>query len=621
MNRSPRPGPSRLVVTAFLGGITALFAGLVVMSGCSKPPPPPPEDSKGPGTSGDPWADAGKRLRKETDQAATKTVVGQLNGELAGRKDLQPPPLTPEAEQALAALVPLSPADREEVRSAGFTTIDATYLADAFYLRDAARSLDAPNLTPARRAEVAFAWVCRQVYLNPWLRQVSPQVFEATALAPTFVLRRGYGSGLERAYVFLGLLQQKGLDGCLIGPPDAADKPAGLVVNGPDGKPLTGSPRGPFWAVGVRVDNDILLFDPWRGRPFPGPDGKGVATLAQVKANPDLLKAWIDAKDPPWGVTADDLRKAGVFLTLPVSAISPRMAFFEEKVKADTGLNVAEDPIALRDRMQKAVPAGTPVAFWGAPADPFAYVRTLAEFLPVEDGGRDKAPPAARLHTQYHQALLPLEVVSLPVPVRSPGLVQRLRQQALGTYAAAFFNPPTPRERVQRGQFQEAAQFLTGRQHEFGKGLERLRTLNPQDVGDWCQKADDVYADLSRARRPVVGGPELPDTDPEVAAVLARVETFWKETATVAQAITDLASARAGLTESSYLLALCKHEEAEQLQLLADAGAPSPRVKAAWVEAKEVWRAYREQAAPLDPFPNRPAHARGLEDRAAEFAK
>ena len=33
---------------------------------------------------------------------------------------------------------------------------------------------------------------------------------------------------------------------------------------GKDGKPMA-LQKGPFWAVGVRIGADILLFEPWRG--------------------------------------------------------------------------------------------------------------------------------------------------------------------------------------------------------------------------------------------------------------------------------------------------------------------------------------------------------------------
>src|SRR5262249_4036985 len=154
-------------------------------------------------------------------------------------------------------------------------------------------------------------------------------------LPPSYVLRRGYGSGLERAYVFLALLQQLGIDGCLVGPPDTAEKPSYFVPTGPDGKPLTAGAKGPFWAVGARVGADVILFEPWRGERFHG-------TLAALKANPDPLKPWFD--DKAWGVTPDDIKKGAVFLAAPVSALAPRMELLESKLRAEAPVRLAIPP-------------------------------------------------------------------------------------------------------------------------------------------------------------------------------------------------------------------------------------------------------------------------------------
>ena len=54
-------------------------------------------------------------------------------------------------------------------------------------------------------------------------------------------------------YVFLGLLQQMGFDGCLLGPPDAKSVLWFTMPNSTDSHVMLGGPRGPFWAVGVRI--------------------------------------------------------------------------------------------------------------------------------------------------------------------------------------------------------------------------------------------------------------------------------------------------------------------------------------------------------------------------------
>src|SRR5262249_59382549 len=76
------------------------------------------------------------------------------------------------------------------------------------------------------------------------------------------------------------------------------------------------------WAVvGVLDESDgaVYLFDPARGQPLPGPGGRGVATFAQVRANPAQLDSWRTDPKAPWPVTAEQLKQAGRFLAPPPS--------------------------------------------------------------------------------------------------------------------------------------------------------------------------------------------------------------------------------------------------------------------------------------------------------------
>ena len=239
-------------------------------NGCSKAPTGTRDKQEAVGLKEDPWKALARRLKKDSERAETKLALDALANDLRSQDKEPLPIMTDEGFAKLSDLVPLSPVDREDIRSATFSSHDSVYVSDCLMMRDAARSLALTGLPPEQQVELAFAWVCRQVYLQPWLR-VPDRHEGATALSPTAVLRRGFGSGLERMYVFLALLQQLELDGCLIGAPDAGSQPAGLPILTADKKAyVTGAPRGPFWTVGVRIGTDVKLFDPWRRPAVPG---------------------------------------------------------------------------------------------------------------------------------------------------------------------------------------------------------------------------------------------------------------------------------------------------------------------------------------------------------------
>jgi len=602
--------------------VLVLSAG-VVLAGCGKPPAQRTGANDPTAVTVKPWEAAGKRLRKDTDVASCKTALSLLNTDLLAASDAtRAASLTPGTEAALATLVPLNPDDLAALRESSYTPHDPVYLAESLYLRDAARSLDVPALpgqTPEQIATDAanrgFAWVCRSIYLNPWQAPVPgrPGLVQAMPpVPPAYVLRRGYGSGLERMYVYLALLQQMGLDGCLIGPPEAKDQPATFPVYSADKKSLlTGGPRGPFWAVGVRIGNDIRLYDPWRGEAFP-------ASFNALKANPEAHKAWFEDKANESGITIDDAKKAMAYLAVPVNSLAPRMATLEQQLKADLGAKLAFDPAAVRNAFPDPKPA-----FWNPPNDSFAYGRIARTFLPVDEGGSDSSPQGNRLFDQYMRSQFPAEVLTIPNELRgNQQAAERIRALMAGTYLMAFFNPGNinPRERIQRGQFQDAARDLVTRQDQFGHGLERLRNSpkSEEEIQKWASEAGELYFQLGIAR-----------TDKNAVAIQqieSAIEQNWKQNVQLVQLLIDRVSAELGHTEATFLLALCKHEQAERVQARLEhaTGAEAEQLKkdaaGAWAAANAEWQTYAERARVQAGFTGRAAYVQTLSSRAAKLA-
>jgi hypothetical protein len=604
---------SRIFATlASLGILTALVVGIALVStGCGKPPKLNESDETDTRQKSDPWEAAAKRLRKETDLKACKAVLGSLNHELStGEKGEKAAALAKPEEDALASLVPLHASDREEIRPATYSPHDPVYLAECLYLRDAARSLAISGISPEQLADLGFAWVCRQVVLEPWTVDYRPGVLIGTALPPTQILRRGSGSGLERMYVFLALLQQMGLDGCLLGPPGAANTPAGDVAYAPDKKTvLTGTPRGPFWAVGVRIEKDkqvdVKLYDPWRGTAFP-------ATLNQLRANPDSHKAWFDDPAAVSGMTAGDSKGASVCLAVPVNSLSPRMALLEKKLKELVEVKLAIKPNELRDRFPDPKPT-----FWNPAGDQFAYGRVARTFLPKDQGGdADRYDPGnRRYYDLYIRSQLPPAERVVPADLlRNQAVIadikERIEERVKVVYLTAFLQPPTPRELVQRGQFREASGTLVQRVDEFAKSLLRVRNTEDADkkMREWAERATELYQSLG--------------TDPNARAA---IDENWASQG--AALVFDRAVGEVGQAEATLLLALCRHEQAERVQARLEhaTGADVDKLRQAaadaWDTAFREWSGYREQFSGTDTAsPARAQHIRALADRAKELA-
>jgi hypothetical protein len=599
-----------------LGGIVAL----VLAAGCRKPPSPRSDKGDSAVTRSDPWDGAARRLRRETDLITCRTALGILNNELGSQNNTsRPASLSAEAEAAIARLVPLDPADREEIHGGVFSSHDPVYLAECLYLRDAAQNLQVPGLKPEQAADLGFAWVCRQVYLNPWLLPTRTGAI-AAAVPPSYVLRRGSGSALERMYVFLALLQQMGLDGCLIGPPGAAEVAAYSAVT-KDKKPIPGGPALPFWAVGVRTGNEIRLYDPWRGEAFP-------ATLNEMRSRPESCKAWLEDKGNSSGVTQQDIAAAAVYVAAPVNSLSSRMAMLEEKVKGDLKVRLAVDAAAL----QAAFPGPKPT-FWNPVNDRFAYGRVSRTFLPLELGGSDAGDSQSLAYNKYQSSLLPVTglanlpavfgtLVELPPDDRSL-VSERLVGNLYATYIQAFFEPPNPREVIQRGDFQRAARDLVEKQDRFRSGRERLRNTRDaaEQIAAWGKNLKQLYEELGRAG--LRGDPEEKALARNAAQ--AAIDNHWRDPAVVL--LVDRLSAEVEEAEATYLLALCKHEQAERAQARAEhppGGEDAARLQQealdAWAVAISAWGTYESLAEIQRGFPGRAVHTRALIERAEKMA-
>jgi hypothetical protein len=619
---------------AFLATLFLIF-GLIQLAGCQRPPTSVNDaNSKAAAhQKTDPWKDAERKLKVGTEYGTCHSALQAVNETLRNDETLpRPTGLTPEAERALSATVPLNPGDLDEIRKWSYSPHDAAYLADCLYLRDVAQIIRITNIPPEKLADLGFAWVCRSVTLEPWLLGDRNDRI-AAALPPTAVLRRGSGSALERMYVFLALLQQFGLDGCLVGPENAGMvMTSSALEGGPERKPLPGGPAKPFWAVGVRIGSEVKLYDPWRGAAFP-------AYWNAFKANPDAHKPWFGDASNKSRLKPEDLKDARLHLAVPVNAISPRMEMLDQKLKDVLDVRLAVNPTALRAAFPDPKPA-----FWNPPQDRFAYGRTARLFLPREMGGMDESPPRARLYDRYIESQYPNEKVlsdqfdrfqkTYPgVPINEFKFVKEgLVRSTLGNFDDAFIGsanlrdtrdsrprPPQPREQIQRGRFNDARSYLVKKQEQFILEQSRLRTASSSAtvLRGWFTQFRALDASL--------GGPDG-------ALANQGIMRLWQEGSMPDGAVVLMLSGIAAPlyeAEAAFLLALCKHEVAEEKQTRLeyapltgdDAKALKKDADEAWGDARSAWQSYAESSAAIQAdIPGRKEQVKAFLERADKLA-
>ena len=184
-----------------------------------------------------------------------------------------------------------------------------------------------------------------------------------------------------------------------------------------------------------------MLFDPLRGVPVPGPTAERPATLAEVKANPDLLKPWTtDGKER--SRHPDQIKASLVFPTVPLSAVSARMATFQVGAGEELDVRAAVDVAALAKAIQacgeKLHARGIARGFVLTP------LRSLREYVTVAEGARPAVAVAGRL--------LPRRRRPSPPPAGAElGLAERYRIAVGSTYGGVVIKT-RPREKLQRGK-------------------------------------------------------------------------------------------------------------------------------------------------------------------------
>ncbi len=197
------------------------------------------------------------------DRDAIEQLVLQLN-QWAERDDTA---FAWKADPLLAALSEEQKAEFADVGAEKFGGEDGRLLQEAVWLRDIARRAAGAGDTLAQATAMFYSTV-RNLQLE------TGESMLGIRQRPWQALVSGRAIAEERAWVFILLLRQLNIDAVALAAP-VGDEPNAERV---------------FWAIAVRMGDDWRLFDPQLGLPIPGPDGNGIATIAQAKEIDAVLR-------------------------------------------------------------------------------------------------------------------------------------------------------------------------------------------------------------------------------------------------------------------------------------------------------------------------------------------
>jgi hypothetical protein len=558
-------------------------------------------------------------LSKANNSAACRSALQQLNVRLGHHAEQGPEPLTDEQRQRLRDQLGLGPDELAEVENPSFSLLDAHHVDVCFLLDDVIRALDVRGLSQPEQAAAAFAWVTRQV---------RPVERDEDLLPADFALHRGWGTARQRALVFVNLLEQLGIPGCVLATDD-------------DKEPLRP------WACGALVSQsggkkEVLLFDTRLGLPLPGPpapaspeqtaafrlalpvpggEDRQPASLAAVRRQFDLLDALKTDDRHAYDITRRQLEESRLYLVGMLSALAPRMRTLQENLpSARADVRVTFDPAAALTEWKAVASAlGEPapeVRFWKE------ATRSAFTFWPPEEGGSDKAGRLVlRLAELIPRQALPRQVADLE---GEPGhRVQMMFNRSFVSYA---LDPGRPPDLVLRGEFDEAARALVETRDQLREEKARLAAAVgvDQKLQTWVGQLYEAQANLTRAQR---GGARDSSGQAAVEEARAQLDRAWKEGGEVVGTLVEGKIAEVQLPDVTYLLALCKQEQAERLERQRHRGgtaADAQAVRDAWADATSWWDQYAADLAATDRAVvqlarrGSPAAARLLDARAHE---
>ncbi len=385
-----------------------------------------------------------------------------------------------EAPKLVQELLGLTDEEVDYLKEPNFTTLDEHYLAWCSRLKAAADTFRAQEFPALTRAETGFSWVMRHVVLDDSTPENIPS---------PYVLRQGYGTANQRALIFLSLLRQMDLVGCMLTVPDK------------DGQER-------LWIPGVFIETDeeksVYLFDTRLSMPLPGPKGKGIATLSHLMGEPEVFEQY-SVETFSYDVTHEQAKKAKIYLVCPFSALSPRMSFLEQKLQERGHIRLGCHPLRLKQKF--ADDYGLTVQFWTEAdhlgSEKISPMRGLRDFLPPSKGGKGNED----LFNKYMVQL-----------VRWADVVQNYReleifeeipaqaQQGLVKLTANLFEVYyiQPRHKLLRGELERITTSLgrIDRVLEKAKeGFEQLKRTNPaqleKELGQWRNDVESAYAALN----------------------------------------------------------------------------------------------------------------------------
>lgn len=412
-----------------------------------------------------------------------------------------------------AALAKATSAD--ELREGGFSEAEARQLEAAVWCRDISQWARRDAATDVDAAVALFDWTVRNVQLD------ADGAREAvTVHHPWQALIYGHGTAAHRAWVFVELCRQQGIEAAVFQPAaGAGDKPAPLLV-------------------GAFIDGEIYLFDPALGLPLPSAGSAAgtpaVGTLKELAEKPEGLRELDVEGGAEYPLTSEQLANATALVVASPSQLAQRSARLEAALLGEDFVALSTNATDLADRLKKVAHVGA-AKLWAAPyqaiVDEHAMPNTkpqpyralaVAEFAPFAE--RPLLWKARVLHFQGHKDIRVAERGdALAMPREGHDDALRFYQSPTVRPADASLEKEEPAKKVVYSLAKANASYWLGLlsydRGNYGIAASWLgdRTLDRDPQGKWATGARYNLARTYEADGKLDEAVKLLESDPEDA--------------------------------------------------------------------------------------------------------
>jgi tetratricopeptide (TPR) repeat protein len=313
------------------------------------------------------------RLEEFDPSAMLQQVMDRLNRWLQTQDfspDWKPDPMIEMLPESLLTM----PAVKNLGRLS-FGPEDGMALQEAIWTRDLSRWAGGKKQDPLSRARQLFDWTVRNIQLES--AASAPGGAAGTHLPQTAgeALLFGQGSVMERAWIFILLARQQGLEAAVLAVKESKDKEAEKDRRDAEKRAEKGNDLR-AWAVAVRIGQELYLFDPQRGLPIPAPAGIKVdesgqldifpATLSQVADNAEVLRQMDVDSARAYPVKASQVKQVVALIEASPTYLSRRMKLIESRLSGKQRVVLSTSPSAQADRWRSCPHVGE-VRLWKLP--------------------------------------------------------------------------------------------------------------------------------------------------------------------------------------------------------------------------------------------------------------